>query len=218
VIRVALADDHHVVRAGIRALLEKASDIEVVGEASDGQDALDLVELLQPDVVVMDIRMPRLDGLQALQRVRSSSPATRVVVLSMYSDKTLVRQALRAGARGYLLKGSFSEELLLAIRAAARDATYLSPDITASVVEEALASEDDPEPAGPAGPLTPREREVLQLVAEEHTNAEIAELLVISIKTVQKHRGNLMRKLGVYDREELLGVAGQLGLVFPDEQ
>jgi DNA-binding NarL/FixJ family response regulator len=215
VIRVIVADDHHLVREGIRALLERADDIEVVGEAADGQEAVELVQRLAPDVLVMDIAMPRLDGAQATERVRALGVATQVVILSMHSDETLVRRTLRSGARGYLLKRSVTEELLLAVRAAARGEIYLSPAISASLLEEFLAVQADSEGRRPFDLLTPREREVLQLVAEGHTNTAIAQILKVSAKTVEKHRANLMSKLSVHDVAGLIRIAIKHGLVFP---
>ena len=215
-IRVILADDHHLVRQGIRALLERADDIEVVGEAADGQEAIELVQRLAPDVLVMDIAMPRLTGTQATERVRALGVATQVVVLSMYSDETLVRRALRSGARGYLLKHSVTEELLLAVRAANRGEVYLSPAISASVLDEFLTRQVDSEERSPFDLLTPREREVLQLVAEGHTNTAIAHILKVSVRTVEKHRANLMSKLKVHDVAGLVRVAIKQGLVFLD--
>lgn len=214
-IRVVVADDHHLVRQGIRALLEKAGDIQVVGEASDGQEAIELVERLSPDVLVLDIAMPRLDGLQATERVEGLGLGTQVVILSMYGDKTLVRRALRSGARGYLLKHAVAEELLLAVRAAIRGEVYLSPEISRSVVADFLQAEA--EEAQAADLLTPREMEVLQLVVEGNTNRAIAEILHLSIKTVEKHRANLMGKLEVNDLAALVRVAIRKGLVFLDE-
>ncbi|MDH4137269.1 MAG: response regulator transcription factor, partial [Anaerolineae bacterium] len=148
-IRVIVADDHHLVRQGIRALLEKADDIEVVGEAADGQEAVELVERLTPDVLVMDMAMPRLNGSQAVGRVRALGVATQVVILSMYSDETLVRQALRNGARGYLLKRSVTEELLLAVRAASRSEIYLSPAVSRFVVADFLRLQADADASSP---------------------------------------------------------------------
>jgi DNA-binding NarL/FixJ family response regulator len=216
-IRVIIADDHHLVRQGIRALLEKADDIEVIGEAADGQEAVELVERLAPDVLVMDIAMPRLNGNQAAGQVRALGVATQVVILSMYSDETLVRQALRNGAKGYLLKRSVTEELLLAIRAASRGEIYLSPAISGSIVADFLRLQANADSSGPFERLTSREREVLQLIAEGHTNSAIAQVLTISVKTVEKHRANLMSKLNVHDLAGLMRVAIKHGLIFLDE-
>jgi DNA-binding NarL/FixJ family response regulator len=215
-IRVIVADDHHLVRQGIRALLERADDIEVVGEAADGQEAIELVQRLNPDVLVIDIAMPRLDGTQATERVRALGVATRVVILSMHSDETLVRQTLRSGARGYLLKRSVTEELLLAVRAAVRGEIYLSPAISAPILDEFLALQADSKELRPFDLLTPREREVLQLIAEGHTNTAIAQMMNVTVKTVEKHRTNLMSKLNVRDVAGLVRVAIKQGLVFLD--
>jgi DNA-binding NarL/FixJ family response regulator len=213
-IRVIIAEDHHLVRQGIRSLLEKADDIEVVGEAADGQEAVELAERLAPDVVVMDMAMPRLDGSQAVSRVRALDVPTQVVILSMYSDEALVRQALRNGAKGYLLKRSVTEELLLAVRAASRGETYLSPAISGPIIADSLALQADAETLSPSAQLTPREREVLQLVSEGRTNAAIAEALKISVKTVEKHRANVMSKLNVHDLAGLMRAAIKHGLIF----
>ena len=213
-IRVVLAEDHHLVREGIRALLERADDIEVVGEAADGQEAVELVQRLVPDVLVMDIAMPRLDGTQATERVRALGVATQVVILSMHSDETLVRQTLRSGARGYLLKRSVTEELLLAVRAAVRGEIYLSPAVSVSLLDDVLAMQADSEGRRPFDLLTPREREVLQLIAEGHTNTAIAHILKVSTKTVEKHRANLMSKLNVRDVAGLIRMAVKHNLVF----
>lgn len=216
-IRVILADDHHLVRRGIRALLEQADDISVIGEAEDGQEAVELVEQLKPDVLIIDIAMPRMNGIQATQRVRALGLATQVVILSMHSRPTLVRQALRNGARGYLLKNSITEELLLAVRATSRGETYLSPEVSGIIVDDFLIHQIEAEKASPFNQLTPREREVVQLIAEGYTNNGIARLLNISIKTVERHRANLMAKLDVHDVAGLTRVAIELGLIFIDE-
>lgn len=208
-IRVVIADDHHLVRQGLRALLEKAGDILVVGEASDGSEAVTLVAQLSPDVAVMDIAMPRLNGIQAIERIQALGLSTPIVVLSVYSDATTVRQVLRRGAKGYLLKKSVFEELLLAIRAACRGETYLSPPISELILSGILSQ------GGQSGDevLSAREREVLQLVAEGHTNAAIAQLMNISAKTVEKHRANIMVKLNVHDTAGLVRSAIRFGLV-----
>ncbi len=212
-IRVVVADDHHLVRQGIRMLLEKADDIEVVGEAEDGQEAVEMAGRLTPNVLVMDISMPRLNGTQATEWIHSRGLATQVVILSMHADETIVRQALRYGAKGYVLKRAVAEELLLAVRAANLGDTYLSPPIAGFILNEFLAFPDDSEEADPLGQLTPRERQVLQLLAEGGTNRAIAQELVISVKTVEKHRTNLMGKLHVHDLAGLVRVAVKLGLV-----
>jgi DNA-binding NarL/FixJ family response regulator len=215
-IRVLIAEDHHLVRQGIRALLEKADDLEVVGEAQDGQEAVELAERLTPDVVVMDLSMPRLNGSQATERIRSQRLPTQVVILSMYSDETLVRQALRAGAKGYLLKHSVAEELLLAVRAACRGEVYLSSSVSGAIVANALQSSEVVE-EDPFDRLSAREQQVLKLVAEGRTNNSIAQIMSVSVKTVEKHRSSLMTKLNIHDMAGLVRVAMKLGLIFMDE-
>lgn len=215
-IRVIIADDHHLVRQGIRALLENASDIEVIGEASTGHEAIELAEELAPDVVVMDISMPRMDGTQATERILSLDSQTEVIILSMHSDTTLVQQLLRLGVKGYLLKRSITEELLLAIRSASKGETYLSPTISDSVMSILMSPQTGDAPSGPASLLSPREREVLQLIAEGYTNNAIAKTLTISVKTVEKHRANLMTKLEVNDLPGLIRTAIKHGLIFLD--
>lgn len=198
-IRVIVADDHHLVRQGIRSLLEQASDIEVIGEAGDGLEAVELAQRLKPDVIVMDIVMPYLNGTQAAERLRQLPHPPRVILLSMYSDPTLVQQALKSGVRGYLLKRCVVEELLLAVRAAARGQIYLSPAISTMLVDGEAAMTNQP-PGGPSlQRLTPREVEVLKLIANGKTSARIGQLLGISEKTVEKHRSSLMEKLDIHD-------------------
>jgi DNA-binding NarL/FixJ family response regulator len=213
VIRVVLADDHHLVRQGIRALLEKADGIEVVGEAADGREAVEVVERLAPDVLLMDLAMPRLSGTQAIARVRALGVGTQVVVLSMYSDGALVLQALRSGAGGYLLKDSVTEELLLAVRAAKRGEIYLSPAVSQTLLAVYLTCQSEDGGATSSERLTPREHEVLQLVSEGYTNNAIAQQLHISVRTVEKHRANLMSKLDVHDVAGLVRVAIKQGLI-----
>jgi len=199
------------------ALLEKTEDIEVVGQAAVGEEALDLVARLKPDVLVLDIAMPRMDGLQVTRQIQTLDVATRVVILSMYSAEALVARALRAGVSGYLLKGSAPEELPLAIRAASRGEVYLSPAIAQIVVLGYLDAQRPGRGGGLAARLTPREREILQLVAEGHSSPAIAERLRVSLKTVEKHRSSLMAKLGVHNAAELIRVAVRHRLVFLDE-
>jgi DNA-binding NarL/FixJ family response regulator len=212
-IHIVIAEDHLMVRAGIRALLEKTGEMVIDGEASNGQEALELTEKLKPNVLVMDIMMPRLNGIQAAVRLRAMKVPTSILLLSMYSDGGLVHQALQSGVKGYILKSSVSDELIWAVRAAARGETYLSPSI-ASIVEEsvfhphaALMSEDT------LASLSPREKEIMQLIAEEHTTAEIAAILSISEKTVEKHRTNLMEKLNVRNIAGLVRLAVKHGIV-----
>ena len=216
-IRVIVADDHHLVRQGIRMLLEKADDIEVVGEAEDGQEAVEMAERLTPDVLVMDISMPRLNGTQATERIHSRGLATQVVILSMHADETIVRQALRYGAKGYVLKRAVAEELLLAVRAANLGDTYLSPPIAGSILSEFLAVSHGSDEPNVMERLTPRERQVLQLLAEGGTNRAIAQELVISVKTVEKHRTKLMGKLHVHDLTGLVRIAVKQGLASIEE-
>ena len=215
-IRVLIADDHHLVRAGTRALLEKSSEIEVVGEAQDGLTALEMTEKLKPDVLVMDIAMPRLNGIQALERIGVSA-RTQVVVLSMYSNEILVRRALQNGAKGYLLKESVSEELLLAIMAASRGATYLSPAISEAILMDVWTTPHQPSIPGKHNPLTPREMEVLQLIFDGFTNSRIASSLNISIKTVERHRAKLMAKLDAHNTAELIRSGLKAGLLVLDD-
>lgn len=215
-IRVVVADDHHLVRQGICALLEQAGDIQVVGEAATGLEAVAQVEALAPDVVVMDVSMPRLDGRQATERIRELNTAVAVVILSMHADAVLVQQFIQRGAKGYLLKRSISDELLLAVRAASRGEMFLSPTISDSVMTLLASPPADDEAESTADLLTPREREVLQLIAEGQTNNAIADTLTISVKTVEKHRANLMSKLDVRDLPSLIRTAIKHGLIFPE--
>jgi DNA-binding NarL/FixJ family response regulator len=215
-IRVIVADDHNLVREGICALLEKAGGFEIVGEAEDGRDAVEMVQRFEPDVVVMDIAMPRLNGIQALEQIRGLGLSTKMVILSMYSDEVLVRQSLQHGARGFLLKGSFKEELLLAIQAVNQGATYLSPAISESFLSNVTYPLASPQ-TNPTIQLTLREHEVLQLISEGHTNAEIAQSLDVSIKTIERHRTNLMAKLEVRNVVELIRVALKHRLIIFDD-
>lgn len=211
-IRVVIADDHRLVREGIHALLDKSGDIQVVGEADDGAAALAMVRALDPDVLVTDISMPGISGLEAAAHVSELGLKTAVVVLTMHAEEALARRALAAGARGYVLKDSVTDELLLAIRAAWRGGTYLSPVVSAALLNAPVPAEPDGGGAEPAA-LTTREREVLRLIGLGHTNRAIASALSISIKTVERHRTQLMAKLDVHNLVDLVRVAIRRGLI-----
>ncbi|HUF39164.1 MAG TPA: response regulator transcription factor [Anaerolineales bacterium] len=215
-IKVLIADDHHLVRNGLAALLQKLDDIVVVGEASDGVEAVDKCAELRPDVVVMDIAMPRLDGSQAARKIISSGDPPAVVMLSIHTDPVLIQQLVRTGVKGYLLKKSAPEELALAVRSASQRKLYLSPLIADSVLDGLINRPSGESPRKRADLLTAREREVLQLIAEGNTNHAIANTLKISVKTVEKHRANLMAKLEVQGMAELIRVAFLQGLIFSD--
>lgn len=211
-ISVLLADDHQIVREGLRSLLAGDSEFSVVGEASDGPEALALAAQTQPDVLVLDLMMPGLHGLEVIRRLRQSAPQTRVVVLSMHANEAYVLEALRHGAAGYLLKDSSMAELTEAVRAAAGGRRYLGAPLTQQAIE-AYIERSRTKPVDPYETLTDREREVLQLTAEGRSAAEIAEQLGISPRTVEVHRGNLMRKLGLRNQNEVVRYALRRGLV-----
>lgn len=213
--RVIVADDHHLVRQAIRALLEKGA-IDVVGEAANGEDAVALAAKCNPDVVVMDIAMPRLDGIQAISKLKQEGIETSVVILSMHQKPNIIQRALRQGAKGYVLKSSLSDELLMAISAAAEGKIFLSPSISQTILDQIWHFMEKSNAVGSADMLTTREQEVLQLIAEGNANAEIAKLLSISIKTVEKHRANIMAKLNVHDLPTLIRVGIEYGLIFID--
>ena len=215
-IRVLIAEDHLMVRAGIRALLEKAGDIHVLGEASNGQEAVEMTESLRPDVLIMDIMMPRMNGIQAAENIREQRLPTHILLLSMYSDEGFVHRALQCGVKGYVLKSSVSDELLWAVRAVANGKTYLSSPISEIVVESSINPHSALPDGDPLSVLSPREKEILQLIAEEHTSAEIGKMLLISEKTVEKHRTKLMEKLNVRNLAGLVRLAVKYHLVDRD--
>lgn len=215
-IQVLIAEDHQMVRAGLRALLEKAGDVFVLGEASNGQEAIELTEQLNPDILIMDIMMPRLNGIQAAEQLKSrKNNGTRILLLSMYSDESLVYQALQSGVNGYLLKTSASDELVQAVHEVAAGRRFLSAPISEIVMENAFKPRPTSE-LDPLANLSPREKEILQLIVEEHTSAEIAQLLTISEKTVEKHRANMMEKLHVRNLAGLVRLAVKYRVVDPD--
>jgi len=213
--RVLLADDHNLVRAGIRALLESQPDVEIVAEAEDGQQALQLLLETRPDIALVDITMPGLNGLDLAARVAREVPSTRFVILSMHGSPSHVAQALSAGAKGYLLKDAAADELPILLRAVMRGETYLSPGVSRHVVEGFLdrARAPNPEKESAADGLTPRQRETLQLVAEGRSTKEIAQLLGLSVKTVDTHRSQIMDRLDIHEVAGLVRYAIRIGLV-----
>jgi len=207
-IRILLADDHAVVRQGFKMILGAQPDMEIVGEAANGREAVELSEQLKPDLVVMDVAMPELNGIEATRRIASSVPHARVVALSMHKDSVYVREVLRAGARGYLLKDSGAGDLVSAVRAVARGEGYLSPAVSNAVLDDYRRHVTNP-----VDLLTTREREVLQMLAEGKTNKEIATILDLSVYTVDAHRGRIMEKLNLHSINELVRFAVRNGLV-----
>ncbi len=214
-IRILLADDHRIMRQGLRALLEKEADIEVSGEAEEGRTAVQLVRKLKPDVVVMDVGMPDLNGIEATRQINAEAPAAKVLALSMHADKRFVEGMLTAGASGYLLKDDAFEELVSAIRIVAANKMYLSPGIASVVVEDCVRYSRKAESTGRII-LTPRQREVLQLLAEGKTTKQIASLLYVSHKTVETHRRQIMEKLDIHSIAELTKYAVREGLTSID--
>jgi two-component system, NarL family, response regulator LiaR len=213
-IRVLIADDHILVRQGIRSLLESAGTIQVVYEASDGNEAIEKVQELQPDIAIVDISMPRLDGVQTSEKILALGLNTQIIILSMHSDPIIVHQLLKIGVRGYLKKDALTEELVLAVNSAMQHKTYLSPTVSDAVLPLILDNYQVDLSGDPVELLTPREREVLQLISEGHTNQSIAYTLGISVKTVEKHRANVMTKLHVSDLPNLIRKAIEYKLIF----
>jgi DNA-binding NarL/FixJ family response regulator len=222
-IRVVLADDHNLVRAGLRALLERLPDVEVVGEASNGREALALIMKAKPDVALLDIGMPELNGLDTAARIAREAPRTRLVMVSMYATEAFVAQAVQLGVAGYVLKESCADELPVLLRAVMNGQTYLSPGVSQTLVGALKSRLDrdavDATPAASASEslLTLRQREVLQLVAEGKSTKEIASALVLSVKTVETHRAQIMDRLGIRDVPGLVRYAIRLGLVSADQ-
>jgi len=210
-IRILIADDHPVVRSGIRAVLGAESDLEVIGEAQDGAEALRLVETLHPDLVLIDITMPPEDGIKTTRRLKEEHPGLTVLILTMHEDESLLHEALRAGAAGYVIKRAESSELIQAIHAASRGDIYVHPAMTRALIEQPITIEH--RRGSPAFTLTPRELDVLRLLAKGNTNRQIAELLGLSVRTVENHRANLMDKLGLVSRVELVSYAEEHDLL-----
>lgn len=213
-LHILVADDHGIVRSGLRMLIDRQEGMRVVAEAEDGVEAVERTLLERPDIAILDVAMPRMTGIQAAQKIKSHLPDTAVVLLTMHDDERYLLDGLRAGASGYVLKRAADTDLLEAIRAAARGESFLPRGIEEGLVQEWLDRAANGE--GERGdPLTPRELDVVKLIAEAHTNREIAEILTVSEKTVESHRANVFRKLGMRDRVELVRYAIKRGLVEP---
>jgi DNA-binding NarL/FixJ family response regulator len=210
-IRILIADDHGIVRSGLKMLIDRQTDMSVVGEADDGVAALEMTQSERPDVAVLDVSMPRMTGLQAAREIRAHVPDTRVLLLSMHDDEKYFLEGLEAGAAGYVLKRAADTDLIDALRTVAGGRTFLSGDAQKALMDEWL----DGGRVEPDDPLTPRELEVVKLIAEAYTNRQIAETLKLSEKTVESHRANLLSKLGMRDRVELVRYAIRRGLVEP---
>jgi DNA-binding NarL/FixJ family response regulator len=215
-IRVLIVEDHALFRQGVEALMQGAKDMDVVGQAENGRDALRLVAECSPDVVLMDISMPELNGLEATARIVRDYPHVKVLMLSMYKYEEYVLQALRAGAVGYLLKDADTSELEFAIRSVASGKTYLSPSISGVVIGDYVQRSDNEAAGGPLGKLTTRQREILQLIAEGNTTTDMGKILNISPKTMETHRKQLMDNLGIHDIAGLVRYAIRTGLVSLD--
>ncbi len=207
--KVLIADDHGIVRSGVKLLLDRQPDIEVVAEAEDGVEAVEKVIQHRPDVAVLDVSMPRMTGLQATHEIKQQAPATQILILSMHDDERYLFEALRAGAAGYVLKRAADQDLVDAVRAAGRGEPFLTASAQQTLIRDFLERGEQPDE------LTPREQEVVKLIAEAHTNKDIAEILHLSEKTVESHRARVLQKLGMRDRVELVRYAIRQGLVEP---
>jgi DNA-binding NarL/FixJ family response regulator len=217
VLRILIADDHEVARRGVRALLESHAGWEVCGEAKDGREALELAAALKPDIVLLDIGMPSLNGLEAARQILSTAPDTAILVLTMHDSDQVIREVLRAGARGFLLKSDAGRDLVAAVEALQRQSTFFTTRVSQMVLDGFLRRENGdigvPEEPAEDGPLTTREREVIQLLAEGKTSKEVAVTLNLSVKTAETHRTNLMRKLGLHSVADLTLYAVRNGIV-----
>ncbi|WP_305042805.1 response regulator transcription factor [Geoalkalibacter sp.] len=215
-IRILLGDDHAIMREGLRLLLETQADLRVVGEAGDGVEVLELARRLKPDVVLLDIAMPRMNGIDTTRLLREAVPQTRVVILSMFDKELYAHRALRAGAHGYVLKAGASEDLLTAIRAAAQGQYFLCRRIQADVIESYLAQDQPAAPNSEYDALSEREKQVFLLMVQGNSTEQIGRILCISAKTVEKHRGAVIRKLGFSNPVELVKYAIRIGVVDPE--
>ena len=210
--RVLIADDHGIVRSGLRLLLERQPDIEVIAEAADGAEAREIAVRERPDLAILDVRMPKLTGLQVTRELKKQAPEVSVLILSMHDDERYLFEALKAGASGYVLKTQADTDLMEAIRAVERGEPFLTPAAQQALIKDVL---ERGRQSGDEEELTTREEEIVKLVAEAHTTRQIAEILHLSEKTVENHRGNAMRKLGMRDRVELVRYAIRRGLIEP---
>jgi two-component system response regulator NreC len=209
-VRILIADDHGVLRAGLRALLHGAADMQVVAEAGNGEDALQVADQVRPDLILLDISMPGLDGIEVTRRLKHTVPNSRVLIMTMHEDTGLLREALRAGASGYIVKRAVESELIIAIQAVRRGELYVHPALTRGLFEEL---EPHPTPIKQAEALSPREVDVLRLIAEGYTNRQIAASLALSVRTVESHRASIMDKLGLHSRADLARYAAERGLL-----
>ncbi len=215
-IRILLADDHTIVRQGLARLLEEQANLKVVGEATNGKIAVEKALKLKPDIVIMDIAMPRMNGIEAAKRIRKQLPDTKILILSMYSHEHYIHELLETGVSGYLLKDSSGRDIIKAIHAAMKNETFLSPSISKKLVDTYLSPRKNSARVDRYKRLTNREREVFQLIAEGHTTRSIADMLCVSISTIKSHRANIMEKLDIESPVKLVHFAIRLGLVDPE--
>lgn len=216
--RILIAEDHTIMREGLRALLNSDPEFEVVGEAEDGLEAVKAVQRLQPDLVIMDLSMPKMNGVGAIREIKRASPETKIVVLTVHRNEEYILASFQAGSDGYVLKYASHEELVSAIKTVSKGQPYLSPAVSAVVLEAYLEAQRGIEGKSPYRSLTPRETELLKLVAEGYKNKQIAELLGISVKTVERHRANLMKKLDLHSGPALTAFAVEAGLICTEER
>lgn len=211
--RIVIAEDHTILREGLKSLLSSSPEFTIVGEAGDGREAIDLVERLKPDLVLTDLSMPRMNGMEAIREIKRRSPVTRLIVLTVHNTEEYILATLKAGADGYVLKDATHSELVMAIRNVLQGKSYLSPGISEQLIEGYLEGKKALPPSSPWESLTQREREILKLIAEGYRNREIADFLYISVKTVEKHRANLMQKLDLHNTSALTAYAMEKGLI-----
>jgi DNA-binding NarL/FixJ family response regulator len=211
--RIVIAEDHTILREGLCALLSSQEDLQVVGEAGDGREAIRLIESLTPDLILMDLSMPKMNGVEASREIRKRIPQTKILALTVHKTEEFILEVLQAGADGYIPKDASSNELMMAIRSVLMGKRYLCPSVSKVVIEGYLESRRTAEASTPWDTLTKREREILKLIAEGHKNKEVADYLYISVKTVEKHRANLMKKLDLHSAAALTAYAMERGLV-----